>query len=211
MQNTTISEVGMIGYIKGLLDSKGEDRVWVENSGIGFEIFVPGSVMDELPHTGEEIKLYTYLHVREDIMQLYGFLTADTCELFKLLLTVSGVGPKGALGILTVMDADTLRFALLAGDAKAIAKAPGVGKKTAEKVVLELRDKIDQSDYMDPGNDNISTGTVSEDTSAAKDTIEALVALGYSSTDAMRAVKSAAAMVGDADTETLLKAALKSI
>ncbi|HAK58399.1 MAG TPA: Holliday junction branch migration protein RuvA [Lachnospiraceae bacterium] len=201
----------MIGYIKGLLDSKGEDRVWVENSGIGFEIFVPGSVMDELPHTGEEIKLYTYLHVREDIMQLYGFLTADTCELFKLLLTVSGVGPKGALGILTVMDADTLRFALLAGDAKAIAKAPGVGKKTAEKVVLELRDKIDQSDYMDPGNDNISTGTVSEDTSAAKDTIEALVALGYSSTDAMRAVKSAAAMVGDADTETLLKAALKSI
>ncbi len=211
MQNTTISEVGMIGYIKGLLDSKGEDRVWVENSGIGFEIFVPGSVMDELPHTGEEIKLYTYLHVREDIMQLYGFLTADTCELFKLLLTVSGVGPKGALGILTVMDADTLRFALLAGDAKAIAKAPGVGKKTAEKVVLELRDKIDQSDYMDPGNDNISTGTVSEDTSATKDTIEALVALGYSSTDAMRAVKSAAAMVGDADTETLLKAALKSI
>lgn len=211
MQNTTISEVGMIGYIKGLLDSKGEDRVWVENSGIGFEIYVPGSVMDELPHTGEEIKLYTYLHVREDIMQLYGFLTADTCELFKLLLTVSGVGPKGALGILTVMDADTLRFALLAGDAKAIAKAPGVGKKTAEKVVLELRDKIDQSDYMDPGNDNISTGTVSEDKSAAKDTIEALVALGYSSTDAMRAVKSAAAMVGDADTETLLKAALKSI
>ena len=211
MQNTTISEVGMIGYIKGLLDSKGEDRVWVENSGIGFEIYVPGSVMDELPHTGEEIKLYTYLHVREDIMQLYGFLTADTCELFKLLLTVSGVGPKGALGILTVMDADTLRFALLAGDAKAIAKAPGVGKKTAEKVVLELRDKIDQSDYMDPGNDNISTGTVSEDTSATKDTIEALVALGYSSTDAMRAVKSAAAMVGDADTETLLKAALKSI
>ena len=201
----------MIGYIKGLLDSKGEDRVWVENSGIGFEIFVPGSVMDELPHTGEEIKLYTYLHVREDIMQLYGFLTADTCELFKLLLTASGVGPKGALGILTVMDADTLRFALLAGDAKAIAKAPGVGKKTAEKVVLELRDKIDQSDYMDPGNDNISTGTVSEDTSSAKDTIEALVALGYSSTDAMRAVKSAAAMVGDADTETLLKAALKSI
>lgn len=211
MQNTTISEVGMIGYIKGLLDSKGEDRVWVENSGIGFEIYVPGSVMDELPHTGEEIKLYTYLHVREDIMQLYGFLTADTCELFKLLLTVSGVGPKGALGILTVMDADTLRFALLAGDAKAIAKAPGVGKKTAEKVVLELRDKIDQSDYMDPGNDNISTGTVSEDTSVTKDTIEALVALGYSSTDAMRAVKSAAAMVGDADTETLLKAALKSI
>ncbi|MBR1874089.1 MAG: Holliday junction branch migration protein RuvA [Eubacterium sp.] len=201
----------MIGYIKGLLDSKGEDRVWVENSGIGFEIFVPGSVMDELPHTGEEIKLYTYLHVREDIMQLYGFLTADTCELFKLLLTVSGVGPKGALGILTVMDADTLRFALLAGDAKAIAKAPGVGKKTAEKVVLELRDKIDQSDYMDPGNDNISIGTVSEDTSSTKDTIEALVALGYSSTDAMRAVKSAAAMVGDADTETLLKAALKSI
>ncbi|MBO4395808.1 MAG: Holliday junction branch migration protein RuvA [Eubacterium sp.] len=206
----------MIAFVKGRLESRLEDRVIIENGGIGYEIYVPGSVLDQLPHAGEEIKLHTYLHVREDVMQLYGFLTADALAFFKMLITVSGIGPKGALGILSVMDVDSLRFAILAGDSKSISRAPGIGKKTAEKVVLELRDKIDADAFlsdsisdsdMSLGGAGASAGSAATD--AAKDAIEALIALGYSSTDAMRAVRAVA--TDDADTESILKLALKSI
>ena len=210
----------MIGYIKGTVDSIFEDRVLVENNGIGYEIYVPGSDLSVMPHSGEEVKLYTYLHVREDLMQLFGFLTHDSLGLFKLLITVSGIGPKGALGILSTMDADTLRFAILANDSKAISRAPGIGKKTAEKLVLELRDKIDADSFIssegasDAGmavlSGNISAGMQAD---ASKDAIEALVALGYSATDSARAVKSVLAALGDepGDVEVILKHALKVI
>ena len=203
----------MIGFIKGIIDSVHENYVLLENNGIGYEIFVPASELERMPHAGEEVRLYTYLHVREDIMQLYGFLTRDACDFFKMLITVNGVGPKGALGILSTLDVDALRFAILAEDSKAIAKAPGIGKKTAEKVVLELRDKCDADDFLSsesamgssiPSPDNSSTDAV-------KDAIEALVALGYSSTDAMRAVKGVVALNPDLDTETILKQSLKVI
>ena len=187
----------------------------VENGGIGYEIYVPGSVLDQFPHAGEVIKLHTYLHVREDLMQLYGFMTADALAFFKMLITVSGIGPKGALGILSVMDVDSLRFAILAGDAKSISRAPGIGKKTAEKVVLELRDKIDTDAFLSDGSaDDLGLGgsgasAVSAATDDVKDAIEALIALGYSSTDAMRAVRSVAA--DGLNTEEILKLALKNI
>ena len=206
----------MIGYIRGILDSRYEDRVLVENGGIGYEVFVPGAELEHMPHTGEEVKLYTYLHVREDLMQLYGFLTRDACDFFKLLITVSGVGPKGALAILSTMDVDSLRFAILAADAKAISRAPGIGKKMAEKIILELRDKCDADDFLaaESGDtigakDRVSGKDVSSDSS--KDAIEALVALGYSSTDAMRSVRSVVALDGTLDTEAILKQALKVI
>ena len=210
----------MIGYIKGTVDSIFEDRVLVENNGIGYEIYVPGSDLSVMPHSGEEVKLYTYLHVREDLMQLFGFLTHDSLGLFKLLITVSGIGPKGALGILSTMDAYTLRFAILANDSKSISRAPGIGKKTAEKLVLELRDKIDADSFIssegasDAGmavlSGNISAGMQAD---ASKDAIEALVALGYSATDSARAVKSVLAALGDepSDVEVILKHALKVI
>ena len=208
----------MIGYIKGILDSRYEDRVLVENSGIGYEVFVPGVELEHMPHAGEEVKLYTYLHVREDLMQLYGFLTRDACDFFKLLITVSGVGPKGALAILSTMDVDSLRFAILAADSKAISRAPGIGKKMAEKIILELRDKCDADDFLAVDCDGSSqvgsiggaTGT-DNSSEASKDAIEALVALGYSSTDAMRAVRSVVALDSSLDTETILKQALKVI
>ncbi len=206
----------MIGYIKGTIDSIFENYVWLDNNGVGYEIFVPASELDRMPHAGEEVRLYTYLHVREDAMQLYGFLTRDACDFFKMLITVSGVGPKAGLSILSTLDVDALRFAILAEDSKAIAKSPGIGKKTAEKVVLELRDKIDSDDFLSP--DGVAApgsagGAVTADTSsdAARDAIEALVALGYSSSDAMRAVKSVVALNADADTESILKNALKTI
>ncbi len=107
----------MIHFVKGVLDTVGENQIVVENQGIGFEIMVPMSVVSALPQTGNEVKIYTYMYVREDCQQLFGFLTKDELAMFKLLITVSGIGPKGALGILSVMDADALRFAVLADDA----------------------------------------------------------------------------------------------
>ena len=112
----------MINYIKGTLVSITENSIIVENGGIGYEIFVPLSVMDRIGQTGSGIKIYTYMYVREDLIQLFGFMDQDGLEVFKLLITVSGIGPKGALGILSVMDTDSLRFAVLADDAKTIAK-----------------------------------------------------------------------------------------
>lgn len=201
----------MIGFIRGIVDSVNENYVLLENNGVGYEIFVPASELEQMPHAGEEVRLYTYLHVREDLMQLYGFLTRDACDFFKMLITVNGVGPKGALGILSTLDVDQLRFAILAEDSKAIAKAPGIGKKTAEKVVLELRDKCDADDFIASERPAGSTAAPSGDSDAAKDAIEALVALGYSSTDAMRSVKSVIALDADTDTEAILKQALKVI
>ena len=121
----------MIAFVKGILDSVSEDKIIVENQNIGFEILVPGSVVSELPQVGNTVKIYTYTYVREDALQLYGFLTKDSMDMFKLLITVNGIGPKAALGILTAMDTDALRLAILSDDAKTIAKAPGIGPKTA--------------------------------------------------------------------------------
>ena len=144
----------MIAFIKGILNTVSEDRIVVENNGVGFEILVPGSVVGALPQVGNEVKIYTYTYVREDALQLYGFLTRDELDMFKLLITVSGIGPKGALGILTVMDADTLRFAILSDDSKSIAKAPGIGAKTASKLILELKDKCHLEDMLERGADS---------------------------------------------------------
>ena len=124
----------MIGYIKGIVADKQDEYVIVDNQGIGWQIFVPASLLDSELRTGEEVKLYTWLHVREDAMQLYGFYTKDDLDVFRMLLNVSGIGPKVALGILSFLTADDLRFAVLADDAARIAKAPGVGKKTAQKL-----------------------------------------------------------------------------
>lgn len=206
----------MIHFVKGVLDTVGENLIVVENQGIGFEIMVPMSVLSVLPPTGSEIKIYTYMHVREDCQQLYGFLTKDELAMFKLLITVSGIGPKGALGILSVMDADGLRFAILADDAKSISKAPGIGAKTASKLILELKDKIDFEDavegVLDKGQraaEGGSTGRLDGGV-AANEAIQALTALGYTSTEAVKAVKKVA-ITPEMTVEDILKAGLKNI
>ena len=155
----------MIALVKGILESVEEDRVVVETGGIGFEILVPGSVMQSLPAAANPVKIHTYTHVREDAIQLFGFLHRSELAMFKLLIRVNGIGPKAALGILSAMDADTLRFAIVSGDSRTISKAPGIGPKTAEKLILELRDKIDLSDVNLGGetdSENITSGRTSE-------------------------------------------------
>lgn len=200
----------MIYFVKGVLDEVGENQVVIENHGIGYRIMVPLSVMPALPQTGREVKLYTYMNVREDAVQLYGFLAKDELEMFKLLINVNGIGPKGALGILSVMDADALRFAILADDAKTIAKAPGIGAKTAGKVILELKDRIDfeaaVEDRLDQGGklDPANTGV------AANEAIQALTALGYTGTEAARAVKKVC-IEPDMTVEDILKASLRML
>ena len=132
----------VISYIRGPLEEKREDSVVVEAGNIGYRIFIPSSVLGELPGLGEEVKIYTYFSVREDGMSLFGFLSRQDLEMFRQLIGVNGVGPKSALGILSALKPDVLRLAVISGDAKAISKAPGVGAKTAQRIILDLKDKI---------------------------------------------------------------------
>ena len=198
----------MFAYIRGTVAALESDSVILDHQGIGYRIYVPSAVLAELS-VGEERKLHTYFAVREDAMQLYGFLTADDLELFRLLIGVSGIGPKGALGILGVMSGDELRFAVLSEDAAGLSKAPGIGKKTAQKVIIELKDKLDLMDAFEKKAAHTAAGAAARENSAQSDAIMALTALGYSSTEAMRAVRTAAAEEESEDAETLIRAALK--
>lgn len=204
----------MIHFVKGILETITESTVIVENSsGIGFEIMVPLSVISNLPQPGNMVKIYTYTYVREDALQLYGFLTRDELAMFKLLITVNGIGPKGALGILSVMDVDALRFAVLADDVKSISKAPGIGTKTAGKLILELKDKMDFEEavenVLDQGQAVAASGA-SDHGIAANEAIQALVALGYTSTEAVKAVKKTE-ITAEMTVEDILKAGLKNL
>lgn len=205
----------MIAYIKGILEYiEPEDGIAVvEAGGIGYQIFVSGRDLDLLPGYGEEIRLYTYLQVREDGFSLFGFFTREDQKLFKMLIGVSGIGPKGALGILTVLSADELRYAVLADDAKTIAKSPGIGVKTAQKLILELKDKLKIEDVLEERMHPTAqrkNEAVSELAEAKSEAIEALTALGYSASDALKAVRQVE-LAENMTVEDILKAALKYI
>ena len=182
----------------------------VENANIGYNIFVPLSVIETLPRIGSEVMIYTHFQVREDGMSLYGFLSRQDLAMFRQLIGVNGIGPKGALGVLSVLRPDDLRMAILAEDAKAIAKAPGVGVKTAQRVILDLKDKIRPEDMLAAvGYTTVpETGAAAGSTGAAKEAIEALTALGYSATEAARAVHKAEPDE-NMTAEEILKASLK--
>ena len=201
----------MFSYIKGELAEINPDHIVIETGGIGYQVFISGQTFEYLPAVGEEIKVYTYLYLREDAMILYGFLTKDDLELFKLLISVSGIGPKGGLAILSALSADDLRFAVLSGDAKAIAKAPGVGIKTAGRVILDLKDKISMRDTA-IGREEAAyaEGMEQDGNSARSEAVEALTALGYSPADALKAIRKTE-IPEDADAELILKLALKNM
>ena len=203
----------MYAYLKGTLEEITEDNIVVEVGNIGYNVKVSTTTADLLPPLGNEVKIYTYTLVREDAFSLYGFLTRDDLEIFKKLITVNGIGPKGGLAILSVMSADALRFAIMAGDAKSIAKAPGIGNKTAERVILDLRDKVSLEDTLRGLGEPVGTvGAVSAggslDNAMKKEAIEALVALGYSASDATAAVKKVE-VTDETTVESILKIALK--
>lgn len=201
----------MYSYIKGLLTEIEQGQIVVEAGGVGYGICIPASVLQELPAIGTEIRVYTHFSVREDGQTLYGFLYKEDREMFRSLITVSGIGPKGALSILGIMQPDDLRMAIACGDVKSISKAPGIGKKTAERVILDLRDKMTAAASGMPVNI-----PAVQDTAAARsqgpvaEAIEALTMLGFSRMEAGRAV----GMINLTDgmsTEEVIRQALKAI
>lgn len=202
----------MISYIKGSLEEKLEDSVVVETGGIGYRIFVPASVYAELPRLGETVKIYTYFNVREDAVNLFGFLSRQDLEMFRMLIGVNGVGPKSALGILAALKPDALRLAVISGDAKALSKAPGVGSKTAQRIILDLKDKIKAEDLL-YGTDPAVSGDVAEVHGVGetgKEAVEALTALGYSASEAAGAVRKVT-ITETMTAEDVLKAALRHL
>ena len=206
----------MIAYVNGILENLEEGNAVIDVNGVGYNVNISGSIMDRMPGIGEVVKLYTYTNVKEDAFTLFGFLSRDELNLFKMLITVNGIGPKGGLSILSVMTPDDVRFAILAGDSKSLAKAPGIGKKTAERITLELRDKLklSEDDLLGGGSSKALDVSVSDGDNAARDeAVAALVALGYNSSDAMKAVRKVLSVNKEAagDTEILLKLALKEM
>jgi len=202
----------MIRYIKGTLAMQVENGIVVETgSGVGFEIFVHQGSPIYKHSEGDEIQVFTEMIVREDGMSLYGFHNRESLEFFKLLTTVSGIGPKGAMGILGSMPLSELKLAIAMGDVKSISKAQGVGKKTAERLVVELKDKVGQAD-IDTDTGEIA-GSMASDGSASGDArseaIAALISLGYARSEAFKAVSS----VGDEGltSEEYIKKALKNL
>ena len=201
----------MIAFVRGTAVDMTENSVIVEAGGIGYDIYMTGTDLSNI-HMGEEVKIHTYFSVREDAMKLYGFRSKDDLQMFKLLLGVNGVGPKAAVGVLAGITADELRFAILSDDVKTLSKAPGIGKKTAQKLILELKDKMKLEDAFElklaHEQEKAATG-LGDISDGRQEAVEALVALGYSSTDALRAVRKVTDVAPD-DVEGLLKAALKN-
>ncbi len=199
----------MISFIKGELMEVFDDTIVLENQGIGYNIRVPATVLSSVGNIGSTIKVYTYLQVREDDLSLFGFLTREDLNIFKLLINVNGIGPKGALNILSTISPDDLRFAVLSEDVKLISSAPGIGSKTAQKLIIELKDKLKIADGFE--KNQAVVGSADKSAAGAKnEAIEALVALGYSSSEAIKAVK-AIDNIADMDSEAVLKAALKNL
>ena len=201
----------MIGFVRGIVEYISEELAVIDVNGVGYNVHISADTASKLPGLGEEAKLYTFTSVREDAIWLYGFRTRQDLEIFKKVITVSGIGPKGALSILSVMDADTLRYAISSGDKKAIAKAPGIGPKMAERLILELKDKISIDDEMidrEIAQTAAGSNPFAADNPQIREAVEALVALGYGQTESLKAVSSIA-NIESLDSGAILKAALK--
>lgn len=199
----------MIGFVQGKVDAISEDNVVIDTGGIGYNVRISAKTAQELPGIGQEIRLYTYTSVREDGISLFGFLSRDSLDIFKKIITVNGIGPKGGLAVLSVMSADELKFAIISGNAQAITKAPGIGKKTAERVILDLKDKISVEDTQIRKEISSYDG-LPQTGKAQSEAVEALTALGYSATDALHVVRQIE-HAEEMDVEAILKLALKNM
>jgi len=173
----------MIGFLEGKMELNTERYVVINVNGVGYKVFISTSTFKNLPEKGEKVKLHTHLHVREDAMELYGFLSIKELEFFELLISISGIGPKGALNILNVASVDTLKRAIVNEESSILTKVSGIGKKTAEKIILELKNKI---------GDEFLGEKVSTDSEA----IDALIGLGYTLREAREALKKVPKEVG---------------
>lgn len=200
----------MLAYIKGTLAAVTEDGIIIENNGIGYDLKTP-DLTGELPAVGSTYTVYTYLYVREDMVCLYGFSSRTQLKTFKLLITVSGIGPKVAMGILSTLSIEELNYAILSDDSKTIAKAPGIGPKGAKKLILELKDKLDiEEAFAGFGQTEPADVSVQPADDVMSLTAQALVSLGYSNSEALRAIR-AVDGAENMDAETLLSESLRKM
>jgi Holliday junction DNA helicase RuvA len=177
----------MYEYIKGTYSGMNKDYIVVENNGIGYKIHTSGSTLAQTPKVGEEIQLYLQQIVREDFIGLYGFLTTEELNMFKLFLTINGVGAKAGLSLLSISNVNNLKYAILSSDEKTITRAPGIGKKMAQRIILELKDKIKPDELIALEGEELTIEQNSENSSEA---LEALIALGYTEKEAQKALNS---------------------
>jgi len=200
----------MISFIRGELVEALPSVVVVDVGGVGYEALIPLSSFDKLPQLGEPVHLLTHLAVREDAHTLYAFMSEGEREIFRLLIgAVSGIGPKIALNVLSGMSVDSFRTAVAAGDDKSLAKISGIGKKTAQRIVVELKDKIGKTMTAAAKAGEGASGSVADE-QKLNDAVMALAALGFKAGDATESVKAAQAMLGpEAAVEDLVRAALK--
>ena len=199
----------MISYIKGILEDMSPGMVVVDNHGIGYQMMVPMRG-ESFPKIGQEIKIYTHMHVREDDVSLFGFLSNEEKEAFELLIGVNGIGPKVGLSVLSTLSVYELKMAVISEDVKTISKTPGLGPKGAKKLILELKDKLSFEELEEDGVGAEIFDTSVDSSDSVMITIEGLVSLGYSKSEAAIAVNKVED-AKDLTPEELLKKALKNI
>lgn len=178
----------MYEYIKGIFKSIEKEYIVIECGNIGYKIFTSGSTISNMPAIDQQIKIYTHQIVREDFIGLYGFLTKDEISMFNLLISINGVGPKAALSLMSIANVSTLKYAIITDDDKLITKAPGIGKKTAQRIILELKDKITVEGAMPKGT---AISDIDIDNEKLSEAVGALIALGYSDKEAEKAIEKA--------------------
>ena len=199
----------MISYIKGILEDMSPGMVVVDNHGIGYQMMVPMRG-ESFPKIGQEIKIYTHMHVREDDVSLFGFLSKEEKEAFELLIGVNGIGPKVGLSVLSTLSVYELKMAVISEDVKTISKTPGLGPKGAKKLILELKDKLSFEELEEDGVGAEIFDTSADSSDSVMITIEGVVSLGYSKSEAAIAVNKVED-AKDLTPEELLKKALKNI
>jgi Holliday junction DNA helicase RuvA len=199
----------MYAYIKGKLETRGNDYIILEAGGIGYKISTSLTTLEAAGQPGHEFKVFTHLYVREDVMSLFGFATYEELNTFELLLTVSGVGPKVALSLLSSVSPSKFALAVITDDAKTLTRAPGVGSKMAQRIILELKDKIKKEQLALNTGAAMDVPATAQEGSKLSEAVSALMVLGYSHIEASRAV--ASVFSDEMDLETIIKNALKGL
>lgn len=193
----------MLAYIRGTLEEMSEDSVILDHQGMGYQIYMSALDISELPGIGRSVLIYIHMNVREDGISLYGFRTKQAKEIFRLLIGISGVGPKAGMALLSALSVADIQMAVLSGDAKSLTKANGIGMKGAQRIIMELHDKIELESMLEPREDQSEADITAS-------VAMALVSLGYSQLEAMQAIRRVDA-AQEMNTEELLKAALKKL
>lgn len=190
-------------YINGIFAGVNKDYIIIENNDIGYKVYTSGNTLANMPGVNEKVKLFLQQIVREDFIGIYGFLTREELNMFNLLLGITGVGAKASLSLLSISNVNNLKYAILTGDEKTLTRAPGIGKKTAQRIILELRDKFKNDEFIKDAGVNISTSSFNKNLSEA---LEALIALGYSEKEAEKALEK---VNKQEPIETIIKDSLK--